>query len=63
MPGRLDHIHQLLEAVEQKGLAFLETLSGLTGCQVETGRVEILGAGEGRAYFRRRSNGLRSGLN
>jgi hypothetical protein len=58
MPGRLYHIHQVLEAVEQKGLAFLETLSGLNGCQVETGRVEILGAGEGRAYFRRRSNGL-----
>lgn len=58
MPGRLDHIHQLLEAVEQKGVAFLETLSGLKDCRVEPGRLAILGIGPGRAYFGRQSNGL-----
>ncbi|MDB5082107.1 MAG: hypothetical protein JWP00_4031 [Chloroflexi bacterium] len=58
MPGRLDRINQILTEVEHKGTALLETLAGLDNCQVEPGRVEILGAGEGRAFFRRQSNGL-----
>ncbi len=58
MPGRLDQITHLLAAVEQKEFAFLETLTNLKDYQIEPGRVEILGSGEGRAYFRRQSNGL-----
>lgn len=58
MPGRLDHINQILAEVEQKGFAFLEILARLNDCRIEPGRVEILGAAEGRAYFRRQPNGL-----
>jgi hypothetical protein len=58
MPGRLERLNQILTQVEQKGSAFMGTLARLNDSQVVPGKIEILGAREGRAYFRRQSNGL-----
>lgn len=58
MPGRFEQINQIITQVEQKSSGFGQTLARLNDSRVEPGRVEIIGAAEGRAYFRRQSNGL-----
>ena len=58
MPGRLDRINQILTQVEQKCSGFMESLARLNDSRVVPARVEVMGIREGRAYFRRQSNGL-----